>query len=142
MSLNEDLYKEIIIEHSQNPSNREPVPGANIIENGVNRSCGDEVELQIQLEDGAIQKIGVLGRGCSISIASASMMGEMVEGLSVVEARELIAKFKGMLLEKKEIEFPPEQEDLVALSGVQKYPIRVKCATLPWNTLEQAIQSC
>lgn len=139
MSLSDDLYKDIILEHSQSPSHRDPVPDANIVESGVNRSCGDEVELSLKVEGGKIQKIGVKGIGCSISTASSSLMADAVEGMDVEKVKELIGQFKSMLLENDEIELPEEYEELEALSGVKRYPVRVKCATLSWNTLEQAL---
>ncbi len=140
MSLSDELYKEIIIEHSQNPSHRHDVEGANIQESGVNRSCGDEVELELLVQDGVIKDIGVKGRGCSISTASASMMADAVDGMTIEQAEHLVEKFKGMLLEDQEVEFPEDLEELEALQGVKKYPVRVKCATLSWNTLEQALR--
>ncbi len=140
MSLSEDLYKEIIIQHSQNPSHHAHVEGANVKESGVNRSCGDEVELELLIEDGVVRKVGVLGRGCSISTASGSMMADAIEGRTIEQVEELIDRFKGMLLEDAEPDFPEEMEDLESLKGVKRYPIRVKCATLSWNTLEQALK--
>lgn len=141
MSLSDDLYKDIIIEHSQSPSHRGPLSGANILEAGVNRSCGDEVELQLFVKDGVIKGIGVTGHGCSISTASSSLMADAVEGMTLEQAEDLIDQFKEMIVEKKDVEFPDDLEDLRALAGVQKYPVRVKCATLSWNTLEQALKS-
>ena len=140
MSLSEDLYKEIIIEHSQNPSHNNHVDGANVRESGVNRSCGDEVDLELFVENGVVRRVGVLGRGCSISTASGSMMADAIEGKTIEQVEELIDRFKGMLLEEGEPDFPDEMEDLEALKGVKRYPIRVKCATLSWNTLEQALK--
>ncbi len=141
MSLSDELYKDIILEHSQKPSHRHTVPHANIKESGVNRSCGDEVELELQIENGIIKDIGINGHGCSISTASSSLMADAVEGMKVEDAHELISRFKSMLTTDEEIEFPDELEDLEALQGVKRYPIRVKCATLSWNTLEQALKS-
>lgn len=141
MSLNDDLYKEIIIEHSQNPSHRHEVPNANIRESGVNRSCGDEVELELLVENGVIRDIGVKGHGCSISTASASMMADAIDGMTVEQAEDLVEKFKNMLIQDEGVEFPDELEELESLQGVKKYPIRVKCATLSWNTLEQALRN-
>ncbi len=97
MSLSDELYKEIILEHSQNPSHRTPLPFANRKESGVNRSCGDEVELELQVEEGVIKGISVNGRGCSISTASGSLMADAVEGMKVEDAVELVSKFKNML---------------------------------------------
>lgn len=140
MSLSEDLYKEVIIEHSQNPSHNAHVDGANVKESGVNRSCGDEVELELLVENGVVLKVGVLGRGCSISTASGSMMADAIEGKTLEQVEDLIDRFKGMLVEDGNPEFSDELEDLEALKGVRRYPIRVKCATLSWNTLEQALK--
>ena len=136
MSLNDDLYKEIILEHSQNPSHRHAVSSPTVVEEGVNRSCGDEIEIQLKVENGKITDVGISGQGCSISTASSSLMADAIDGLSVEDARLLIGKFKEMIIEKKDVEFTEEQEDIASLAGVQKYPVRVKCATLPgipWN---------
>ncbi|MEQ8351273.1 MAG: SUF system NifU family Fe-S cluster assembly protein [Leptospiraceae bacterium] len=141
MSLSEDLYKELIIEHSQEPSHRDIPADHNLHESGVNRSCGDEVEVYLKVEDGVIKSIGMGGHGCSISTASGSMMADAVDGMTVEQAEDLIEKFKSMIVEKHQIDFPDGLEDLEALRGVQQYPIRVKCATLAWNALEQALQN-
>ena len=140
MSLIENLYKEIILEHAQNPSHRFPLKNPTVVEEAVNRSCGDEIELELTLKDGYIAGICANSRGCSISIASASMMADAIDGMSVNQARELIAAFKGMILESSKAELPEAFEDLEAFRGVKKYPIRVKCATLSWNALEQALK--
>ncbi len=141
MSLSGDLYKEIIIEHTQHPLHRGPLPHKNVSESGVNRSCGDVVELDLLVEDGVIQDIGLSGQSCSICTASSSLMAEAVHGQTVERAEAIIEEFKDMLLEEKPVEFSGELEDLGALQGVRKYPVRVKCATLAWNTLEQALKS-
>ena len=140
MSLSEDLYKELIIEHSQNPSHTHDVPAANVRESGVNRSCGDEVELELLVEDGVIKDIGVKGQGCSISTASASMMADAVDGKTLEQVEGLIENFKAMLVDGAEPNFPDELDELEALQGVKRFPVRVKCATLSWNTLEQAVK--
>lgn len=141
MSLSDDLYKEIILEHSQNPSHRAPVPEANFHEMGVNRSCGDEVELDLLINNGRIEKVAVKGHGCSISTASSSMMADAIEGMAVSDARDLVVKFKEMLTSEVEVQLPEQFEELEALSGVKMYPVRVKCATLAWNTLDQILKS-
>lgn len=140
MSLTEDLYKEVILQHSQHPGHRGPIAEANVREAGVNRSCGDELELELFVKDGRIEKVGILGKGCSIHTASGSLMAEAVEGRTTAEASRIIAEFKGMILENKDAHFEADLEELEALKGVQRYPIRVKCATLSWNTLEQALK--
>ena len=140
MSLSDELYKEIILEHSQHPSHRGALNNPTVVEDGVNRSCGDEVQIHLKIEDGIITEVGVNGHGCSISTASASLMADAIEGMKVNDVKDLIIKFKKMVTEDVEIEFPEDLEDLSALSGVKKFPVRVKCATLSWNTLEQAIK--
>ncbi|MBI3395310.1 MAG: SUF system NifU family Fe-S cluster assembly protein [Spirochaetia bacterium] len=141
MSLTEDLYKDIIIEHSQSPSHRHPVDQANVKESGVNRSCGDEIEVELRVENGVIKGIGIQGRGCSISTASSSLMADAVDGMTVEQAEDLIESFKNMIVDNAAVEFPDSAEDLQALAGVNRYPVRVKCATLAWNTLEQALKA-
>lgn len=140
MSLGEDLYKEIILEHSRSPSHRGNLEHPTVVEQGVNRSCGDEVELEILVENGVLVDLRVNGRGCSISTASGSIMADAVEGKEVKQIQALIGSFKEMLMDKKEVQFPDEFEELEALQGVSRYPVRVKCATLCWNTLDQALQ--
>lgn len=140
MSLTEDLYKEVILQHSQHPGHRGPLAVANLRESGVNRSCGDELELELFVEDGRIVKVGILGKGCSIHTASGSLMADAVEGRTMAEALTIINDFKGMILENRDVTFSEDLEELEALKGVQRYPIRVKCATLSWNTLEQALK--
>jgi len=141
VSLSDDLYKEIILEHSQNPSHRGDVIDYTVMEDGVNRSCGDEVQIQLKIEDGIITEVGVKGHGCSISTASSSLMADAIEGMNISDAKDLIKKFKEMVMDDAEVEFPEELEDLSALAGVKKFPVRVKCATLSWNTLEQALKN-
>lgn len=140
MSLSEDLYKEVILQHAQNPSHRGPLLGANIQESGVNRTCGDELQLEMLVENGTIQKIALSGKGCSIHTASGSLMAEAVEGKTLSQALKIIGDFKGMLVENRDIHFEEDLEELESLRGVQRYPVRVKCATLSWNTLEQALK--
>ncbi|MGQ9736280.1 MAG: Fe-S cluster assembly sulfur transfer protein SufU [Thermaceae bacterium] len=138
MSVLDELYKEIILKHYQNPKNYGPLPDANRVAGGHNPSCGDQVEVLLKVEEGRIQEIRFQGQGCAISTASASLMTEAVKGKSVEEALELAQKFKAMVVEGD----PPDTSlgDLVALSGVAKLPARVKCATLAWYTLEEALK--
>ncbi|GIU70499.1 MAG: iron-sulfur cluster assembly scaffold protein [Candidatus Woesearchaeota archaeon] len=140
MSLSEDLYKEIIIEYSQNPKHYGELPEANIHEEGVNRSCGDEVYLHLYIDGDEIKKATFTGQGCSICTASTEMMTTYIENHKLEEVKKLIELFKNMIMSKEDISLPENYEDLEALKGVKKFPIRVKCATLSWNTLEQAIR--
>ena len=140
MSLSEDLYKEIILEHSRSPSHTGHLENPTLRQEGVNRSCGDELEIELLMEGDIVREVRVNTRGCSISVASGSMLADAIEGKSKAEALSLIDDFKRMIVEKAEVELPEQHEDLEALKGVAKYPMRVKCATLSWNTLEQALK--
>jgi nitrogen fixation NifU-like protein len=149
----EDLYREIILDHYRNPRNRGelPVPPAHMAE-GFNPLCGDEIVIYLDLDDdGLVNDIKISGQGCSISQSSASMMSSAVKGKTVDEVRDLTRAFKGMMsihessLEgdgtDDEIDDLPDVKlgDLEALRGVVKFPVRIKCATLAWNTLGQTI---
>ena len=148
----EDLYREIILDHYRSPRNRGelPVPPARRVE-GFNPLCGDEVIVYLEVgDDGAVGDIRIAGQGCSISQSSASMMSAAVKGKSLEEARALIRAFKAMMsIHERTLEgadgepVAPDPEvklgDLEALQGVVKFPVRIKCATLSWNTLLQGI---
>lgn len=140
MSLKDDLYKEVILDHFENPRNYGVIAKYNRHEKGANPLCGDELELYLQLNGDVIEDISFSGKGCSISQSSGSMMTEMVKGLQVEEALAIMKKFKLAILEDKEQTFSDKESDLEALLGVKKYPVRVKCAVLAWNTLEQALK--
>ena len=144
----DDLYKEIILDHYRSPSNQgELEPPAHRCE-GFNPLCGDEVIVFVSLINQKIEEIKIGGQGCSISQASASMMTEIIKGKSISEAEEVIHAFKEMM-DIYESELSGEETDgtsssidlgdLEALQGVVKYPVRIKCATLAWNTLTQSI---
>jgi len=150
----EDLYREIILDHYRAPRNRGelPVPPASKVE-GFNPLCGDEVVLYLDVDDGVVRDVRTEGQGCSISQASTSMMSAAVKGQPVGDARQLIRAFKSLMSihESKldgEVDGAGEAAsalegvelgDLEALQGVVKFPVRIKCATLAWNTLEQGL---
>ena len=150
----EDLYREIILDHYRSPRNRGelPVPPARKVE-GFNPLCGDEVVLYVDLdEDGNVRDLKIAGQGCSISQASTSMMSAAVKGRSTEEARRLIRAFKALMsIHESKLEGESDGSDLAAdlegvrlgdleaLQGVVKFPVRIKCATLGWNTLQQAL---
>ncbi len=147
----EDLYKEVILDHYRSPRNQGelPTPPA-IMEEGFNPLCGDDVKVYVLVEDKIIKEIRIGGQGCSISQASASMMTESVLGKTLDEAKEVFESFKKMMsvhendlnsAETSSDETPPFLGDLEALKGVVKYPVRIKCATLGWNTFDQIIDS-
>jgi nitrogen fixation NifU-like protein len=151
----EDLYREIILDHYRSPRNRGelPVPPAHKAE-GFNPLCGDEVVLYLEVEDGVVTDVKVGGQGCSISQASTSMMSAAVKGKTLDEVRRLISAFKALMsIHESKLEGEGDGSDLAeelegvrlgdleALQGVVKFPVRIKCATLAWNTLQQGIEA-
>ena len=153
MSGLEDLYREIILDHYRNPRNRGEleVPPA-VRAEGFNPLCGDEVIVYISIDDnGSITEVTTGGQGCSISQSSASMMSAAIKGRKIGEIRDLVRAFKSMMsIHETELGSEPEEPvdepgsevalgDLEALRGVVKFPVRIKCATLCWNTLVQAL---
>lgn len=134
----DDLYREIIIDHYRNPRHKGHLTSPSACHEGVNPLCGDEVTVEVALVGGALGEIAYSGSGCSISQSSASMMTEAVAGKSVDEARRLIGDFTAMMRGDDSID-PDALGDLEAMSGVRKFPVRIKCATLSWNTLAQAL---
>jgi len=137
MSLLEELYREAIMLHAKNPRNFGELADADVVIEGRNTSCGDEITLYLKEEGGRLADVAFRGHGCAISQSSASMMTELVKGRSIEEVRDLIGKFKAMVVEGQ----PPAPElgDLRALEGTAKLHSRVKCATLAWNALEEAL---
>jgi nitrogen fixation NifU-like protein len=140
VSLRDDLYKEVILDHYENPRNYGVLNPCSIHEKGANPLCGDELELYLILKDGTVEDIMFSGKGCSISQSSGSMMTELVKGKTKVDALSIMGKFKKAILEDSDEIFSEEEADLESLLGVKKYPVRVKCAVLAWNTLEQALK--
>ncbi|PIQ82891.1 MAG: SUF system NifU family Fe-S cluster assembly protein [Candidatus Omnitrophica bacterium CG11_big_fil_rev_8_21_14_0_20_64_10] len=139
MSLTDDLYREVILEHFKNPRHPGRLEKPDLMAQGANPFCGDEMTLTLSVKAGRIEAIRAECAGCSISQAAASMMTEAVTGRSFEEAVQIAKKFKGMMLEGGTADFPDDLEDLEALEGVKKYPVRIKCAILSWNTLLEAI---
>jgi nitrogen fixation protein NifU and related proteins len=158
MSGLQDLYREIILDHYRAPRNRGelPVPPAEKFE-GFNPLCGDEVVLWLEVEDGIVTDVKTGGQGCSISQASTSMMSAAIKGKPIEEVRTLIRAFKALMsIHESKLEGGPEDGeegddladelegvrlgDLEALQGVVKFPVRIKCATLGWNVLQQGLE--
>ena len=153
----EDLYREIILDHYRSPRNKGELesPPAQRTE-GFNPLCGDEIVVYVNVDDGVVSDIKIGGQGCSTSQASASMMSAAVKGKTVEEARKITSAFKRLMSiheenvggDGSEAEFDEadgvgddiELGDLEALQGVVKFPTRIKCATLSWNTLAQAFE--
>ena len=137
MSLDE-LYKEVILDHYRSPRNKRLLSDATVTVKGNNPLCGDEITIHARLEGGKVTELAFEGSGCSISQASASMLTENVSGRTVEDANALAATFRSMMQGKAE---PDEDEfgDLMALKGVVKYPVRIKCAVLGWDVLQDAL---
>jgi nitrogen fixation protein NifU and related proteins len=134
------LYQDVIIDHARRPHNFGPIEGATCTLDGHNPLCGDQLTLYLTLEDGRITDIGFEGAGCAISQASASLMTDMLKGLSDEQALDLFARVHAMLtVEPTEGSPKPEVGKMIALSGIWEYPTRVKCATLAWQTLRAAL---
>jgi nitrogen fixation NifU-like protein len=132
----DELYREVILDHYAHPRNRGRLDPADIAVEGANPLCGDELALFVRISQGRVADVRFEGRGCSISQASASMMTEAIKGRTLDEVAGLIGAFKAMMHGREPGE---ELGDLVALQGVRKFPVRIKCATLGWVALEQGL---
>ncbi len=135
----EELYKEVILDHYRTPRNKGRLDPHDVMLERNNPLCGDELELYLRFKGDDIEGITFDGKGCSISLASASMMTERVQGLGVKDATALAESIKRMMAGEEEGD-PDLIGDLVSLKGVVKYPVRIKCALLGWNTLLEALE--
>ncbi len=139
-----ELYQEIILDHGKNPRNLRKTENFNKDAKGYNPLCGDKVHIYLKLnENKKVEDISFEGEGCAISMASASIMTDMIKGKEKNEVKEIVNDFLEMIKEKDEIKTnllkDDEKTKLMCLSGVKQYPMRVKCATLSWHTLTSAI---
>jgi nitrogen fixation protein NifU and related proteins len=134
----DDLYREVVLDHFRRPRGRQPLSHPSCSVEGFNPSCGDQIHLALAVEGDQVKELQVECHGCSISVASGSMMAEMVPGHDVAEVRRLIAAVKGMM-QGSEPDPALNLGDVEALEGVRKFPVRVKCALLAWTTLEEAL---
>ena len=134
----DDLYKEIILEHYRNPHGRVPLDRTDFKAEGMNPLCGDEVHLCLKVNNEKIEKVHIEGHGCSISMASGSMLADILEGKTIQEAKSISQHLKNIMHDKtngKNIDLG----DLEVLEGVKKFPVRIKCALLPWSTFEESL---
>lgn len=138
-----ELYRELILDHSKSPRNFGALPEANRHAHGHNPLCGDDITITAQIADNKVQNMHFEGQGCAISMASASLMTEMLKGKTEAEAKALFDAFHAMITGKT-VENALDTallDKLVVLAGVTQFPVRVKCATLPWHTMEAALQN-
>lgn len=143
----EELYREVILDHYRNPRNRGHLESPDATAEGVNPLCGDEINIEVRFDGDTVADVAVEGQGCSISQSSASMMTEAIKGKSKAEIAELVSRFRKMmsLEESEDTGLDPERPgavlgDIEALQGVRQYPVRIKCASLGWNTLMEALE--
>lgn len=132
-----DLYQEVILDHSKRPRNFKRLDCANCTAQGRNPLCGDRLEVFVEVDGGRVKDIGFVGNGCAISTASASMMTESLKGKTVEEVRAAFERFHALLTSDSPED--PKLGKLAVFSGVKEFPVRVKCATLPWHTLKAAL---
>lgn len=135
----DELYRELILDHYRHPRHHERLAEADVVAEGYNPVCGDEIEMQLRFEGDRLTDIGLVGRGCSISQASGSMMSDLVLGKDIAEIRRLSDEFTAMMTNGAG-PVPEDLGDLEALQGVAKFAVRVKCATLAWHTLADGIE--
>ena len=134
----DELYRDVILDHFRRPTHSGELPDAQISVEGTNPLCGDALTFHLRLEDGKIQRVRFQGKGCAISQAAASMLAGQLEGKPLPESRRLIEAMKA-LMQGQEPDPAVDLGDLEALAGVRKFPVRVKCAALSWNVVEQGL---
>lgn len=136
-----DLYQQVILEHYKKPRHRGTTNPVHRTQRGHNPSCGDTIELSLQLNETGdrIEDVKFEGEGCAIAMASADLMASACIGKPVDEALEMVQKFQAMM--KGETEFPKEQRKLNVMQGVSQFPVRIKCANLTWHTLKAALEA-
>ena len=139
-----DLFGEILADHHESPRNWGTLPHPTRVESGYNPLCGDKVSIAIDAENGCLKHIAFQGEGCSICMASASIMSEMVEGVALSRVTEMIEGFRKIMLGEPNVLGMPANDasdDIVALYGIKRFPVRIKCALLPWVTLKKGMEA-
>ncbi|WP_077327866.1 Fe-S cluster assembly sulfur transfer protein SufU [Virgibacillus siamensis] len=142
MSFNnlDTLYRQVIMDHYKNPRNRGTVEGDALTVDMNNPTCGDRIQLQLQVEDGIVKDAKFTGEGCSISMSSASMMTQAIKGKKLDDALKMSKAFSQMMLGEELDLDGMDFGDIEALQGVSKFPARIKCATLAWKAMEKGVQ--
>lgn len=135
----DELYREVILDHFKNPTHSGELPHAQIKVDGANPLCGDEVTFHVAMNNGRVEQIRFRGKGCAISQAAASMLAAQLEGKTIREVAQIIETMKA-IMQGQEPDPSIDLGDLEALAGVRKFPVRVKCAALSWNAVEQGLK--
>ncbi|WP_373893234.1 Fe-S cluster assembly sulfur transfer protein SufU [Virgibacillus natechei] len=131
------LYRQVIMDHYKTPRNKGVIDGDTLTVDMNNPTCGDRIQLHLQIEDNIVKDVKFEGEGCSISMASASMMTQAIKGMNLDDALEMSQTFSEMMI-GKDVD-TESLEDIAALQGVSKFPARIKCATLPWKAMEKGV---
>ena len=134
------LYREVVLDHYRSPCGRKDIASPDLVNHGMNPICGDEVKVLLKMEDGRVADAAILSRGCAISVASGSMLADLLPGKTPADVERLAEAFRTLLHGGAA---PPDVDlgDLEALEGVKHLPVRVKCALLPWTTLRDALKA-
>ena len=135
----DELYREVILDHFKNPTHSGQLPGAQIAVEGANPLCGDELTFHLAMKNGHLTQVRFHGTGCAISQAAASMLAQQIEGKSIEETKRTIETMN-TLMQGQEPDPAVDLGDLEALAGVRKFPVRIKCAALSWNVVEQGLE--
>ncbi|HEY6120994.1 MAG TPA: SUF system NifU family Fe-S cluster assembly protein [Pyrinomonadaceae bacterium] len=141
MSELSDLYQQVILDHNKKPRNFRKPDIFNRSAQGHNPLCGDQLTVYLQLDNGIVTDVAFLGSGCAISKAAASMMTQALKGKTTDETEQLFSEFHQMVTAETEADVSPSLGNLRIFSGVREFPVRVKCATLPWHTLKAALEN-
>ena len=132
-----DLYQEVILDHNKRPRNKGTIEDATHTAEGHNPLCGDQITLRLKVKDGVVEEAKFEGHGCAISTASASLMTEAIVGQTVEEAHSTFERFHNLITGDGQVQ--NDYDPLSVLAGIKEYPMRVKCATLAWHTLDSAL---
>ena len=135
----DDIYGNQILEHRRNPRNREKLSNPDVIGRAINPFCGDQVDIQILFKDSRVSAVGIQAEGCSINQATASILSELMMGMSITEMMSASNRFRDIMLSDVSKDKLGDLGNLVALVGVRKSPVRIKCALLPFSALEETL---
>lgn len=137
----DEIYREIILDHYRAPRGKKPLDKVDVSSIGHNPSCGDDIDLHLTMDDGTVKDINVNCKGCAISVASGSMLAEYIKGKPLDEVKKIAEVVKKMIKGDEEFKLPEDIGDIDSLQGVQKFPVRIKCALLAWMTLVEGLKN-